>query len=463
MRGPARATGILRERGEFSFFARRFLLPAQAFIHTTGTGGLLLMVAAIVALAWANSPWGDAYDAVWRTTLSIDLEIISVEEPVREIVNSGLMTLFFFLMGLEVKREFLEGELSEPRKAMIPAAAALGGMLVPVGLYLALNPRGETRPGWGVPMATDIAFALAVLGLLGRHISDTLRTILLTIAVADDIGSILVIAIFYTGDLSFPALGAAAALLGLVLALRWTGVQSGTVYAVVGLGLWLAVHASGVHATIAGVALGLLTPIGSPYELATVRERLDPLLEQFERMRERGNEEESEVMLGRMVELLRHTEPPLDRMERLVLPWSSFVVLPLFALANAGIDVTGETLIQAVRSPAAHGIVLGLVVGKLAGILGFSWVAVRLGLARLPDGVRFPHMAGLGLMGGIGFTVSIFIANLAFSQELVTTAKLAILAASVVAGLAGYLVLRLTPKGESTEIEGPEGEAAAPP
>jgi NhaA family Na+:H+ antiporter len=437
VKGPARATGILRERSEFSFFARRFLLPAQAFIHTTGTGGLLLIVAALVALVWANSPWGDAYDAVWHTTLSIDLEIVSVEEPVREIVNSGLMTLFFFLMGLEVKRELLEGELSEPRKAMLPAVAALGGMLVPVGLYLALNPSGETRPGWGVPMATDIA-------------------------VADDIGSILVIAIFYTGDLSLPALGAAAALLGLVLALRWSGVQSGTVYAVVGLSLGLAVHASGVHATIAGVALGLLTPIRSPYGLDTVRERLDPLLDRFERIRERGDEEEADVVLGRMVELLRHTEPPLDRMQRLVLPWSSFVVLPLFALANAGIDVTGETLIQVVRSPAAHGIVLGLVVGKLAGILGASWAAVRLGFATLPGGVHFRHIAGVGLTGGIGFTVSIFIANLAFNPELVTTAKLAVLAASVIAGIAGYLVLRLTPKAEAAAIESQQPQVPAP-
>lgn len=456
MRGPARGTGILRERGRFSPFARRFLLPAQAFIHTAGTGGLLLLAAAVAALLWANSPWGDAYGALWETTLSLDLGILSLEEPFRETVNSGLMTLFFFLMGLEVKRELLEGELSEPRKAMLPAVAAVGGMLVPIGLYLLLNPTGETRSGWGVPMATDIAFALAVLALLGDRIRDELRTVLLTIAVADDVGSILVIAVFYAGDLSLPALAAAAGLVALILGLRRVGVRSGLAYGIVGLALWLAVHASGVHATIAGVALGLLTPIASPYGLQNVRERVEPLLERLERARNAGRQEEAEVVLGRMTELLEDTESPLDRMHRLVLPWTSFLVLPLFALANAGIEITGSALAEAARSPAAQGIVLGLVGGKLLGILGFAWMAVRLGLADRLPGVRFRDLAGLGLVAGIGFTVSIFIADLAFPERLLESAKLAILAASLLAGGAGYAVLRLASRGLSSSTEGPE-------
>lgn len=448
-----RRRGHLQERTEFSFFAREVLLPAEELIRTTGAGAAVLFAAAVAALVWANSPWGESYRALWSTHLVVDLGPLALDESFREFLNSGLMTLFFFVMGMEVKRELLEGELSEPRKAALPAMAAAGGMLVPVALYLVFNAGGEGQAGWGVPMATDIAFALGILALLGDRIPDELRSVMLTIAVADDVGTVLVIAVFYTSGLSLLALGIAAVLFLGVLALQRLGVRNAGVYWVTGIAVWFALHQSGVHATLAGVALGMATPISAPYSLHGLRQRTERLMDRLEEARDAGREEEAEVILGRMVELYQDTEPPLDRMERKVSVWSAFVVLPLFALANAGVPVSGSALAETVRSPVALGVAAGLVVGKPLGIVSFAWTAVRLRLARYPPGVRLRHVVGIGLIAGVGFTVSIFIAGLALSGETITTAKLAILIASSVAGAAGYLVLR----GASRKPDGSGG------
>ncbi|MDX1578495.1 MAG: Na+/H+ antiporter NhaA [Gemmatimonadota bacterium] len=439
---PARARGILRERGSRSPLARELLLPAQSFIHASGSGGFLLLAATAVALVWANSPWAASYEALWTAELRIDLGPFSLHQAVRETVNSALMTIFFFLVGLEIKRELLEGDLARPRDALLPAIAAVGGMVVPVLFFLAVATAPEARGAWGLPMATDIAFALAVLALLGSRVPDELRAVLLTIAVIDDIGSVLVIAIFYTSEISLVALAVAGGILLVILAVRASGVLSGVVYGLLGASLWLAVHQSGVHATIAGVALGLLTPIRAPFPLSSLRERLDPLLERFDRAREVGRPEIAELQLGRMTELVRETEAPLDRMQRLVLPWSSYVVLPLFALANAGIRIDPSSVAAALGSPVAQGAALGLVAGKVVGISGFSWLAVRTGIANLPSPLTNRHMVGLGLIGGIGFTVSIFVAGLAVEGASLQAAKLGILAASGFSGIAGYLLLR---------------------
>lgn len=451
----ARRQGALRERTGFSYVARELLLPAEQFIRTTGAGAGVLFGATLVALIWANSPWGGTYEAVWASDFTIHVGPLALEETFREFLNSGLMTLFFFVMGLEVKRELLEGELSEPRKAALPAVAAVGGMLVPIALYLVLNLGGEGQSGWGVPMATDIAFALGILAVLGDRIPDELRGVMLTIAVADDVGTVLVIAAFYTTSLNYVALGAAALFFGGILALKRLGVQATAAYVLMGVGTWFALHQSGVHATLAGVALGLATPLAAPFGLDRLQERVDTLMEKLEEARSAGKDEEAEVILGRLHELARDTEPPLDRMQRKVSPWSSFLVLPLFALANAGVDLGGAALAEAAGHPVALGIVLGLVAGKPLGIVGFGWTAVRLGLARYPPGVTIRHLAGLGLVAGVGFTVSIFIAGLALPGELASAAKIGILTASVVAGLSGYLVLSLaTPDSASPEAEG---------
>lgn len=446
----ARRRGVLRERTGFSYVARELLLPAEQFIRTTGAGAGVLFGATVVALIWANSPWGGTYEAVWASDFTIQLGPLALEESFREFLNSGLMTLFFFVMGLEVKRELVEGELSEPRKAALPAFAAVGGMLVPIGLYLALNLGGEGQAGWGVPMATDIAFALGILAVLGERIPDELRSVMLTIAVADDVGTVLVIAVFYTTSLNYIALGAAALFFCGIVVLKRLGVRTTGAYALLGVGTWFALHQSGVHATLAGVALGLATPLAAPFGLEKLQERVDTLMEDLQEARAAGKEDEAEVILGRLHELARDTEPPLDRMQRKVSPWSSFLVLPLFALANAGVNIGGEALAEAAGNPVALGIVFGLVAGKPLGIVGFGWTAVRLGLARYPPGVTIRHLTGLGLVAGVGFTVSLFIAGLALTGEVASAAKIGILAASVLAGLSGYLLLSLgAPDGAS--------------
>jgi NhaA family Na+:H+ antiporter len=423
-------------------------------------GGIVLFIAAVAALAWANSPWSGAYEALWTTEVVLEVGGLSLAEDLRHWINDGLMVLFFLVVGMEIKYEITAGELRDPRAAMVPIAAAAGGMVVPAAIYASLNAGGAGAAGWGIPMATDIAFALGVVALLGRRIPASARVFLLSLAIVDDIGAIAVIGVFYSEGLSLAWLGAAVAGVLAIVALRWLRVWSFYPYLLIGGFTWLATYQSGVHATIAGVVLGLLTPAKPLLDEAQAR-RL---------ARESAPDRLDAKQLRKFQFLLGESVPVAERVEYTLHPWTSYVVLPIFALANAGIDLRGGVLADAPGSAVTVGIVLGLVLGKTVGVLSTSWLAVRLRLGRLPTGVTWPMLTGLSAIAGIGFTVSLFIAGLAFppGSLIQADAKVGILVGSVIAAAAGAAVLwfgarrhrpgqagpaSLTEPGESRERE----------
>jgi NhaA family Na+:H+ antiporter len=403
----------------------------QHFLHTESAGGIVLLVGAVVALVWANSPWQASYESLWTTELALELGRFTLSEDLRHWVNDGLMVLFFFVIGLEIKREVVHGELRDPRTAALPALAALGGMVVPAALYLVVTVGGPGGHGWGIPMATDIAFALGVVALLGRRVPSSLKLFLLTLAIVDDIGAILVIAVVYTSSLDLVALaGAGVALVG-VVALRRAEVTWVPIYVAVGACVWLATLVSGVHATIAGVVLGLLTPASPLTPAVVAREWAEDLAD-----------EPSPGELVGMTRLAKESVSVAERLAHQLHPFTSFVVVPLFALANAGVVLSGDAFSAPATGAVAGGVILGLVVGKVVGISAFSWLAVRLGWGTLPAGVAWGQLVGVATVAGIGFTVSLFIAGLAFDDPaLVAAAKVGILAASALAALAGSLIL----------------------
>jgi NhaA family Na+:H+ antiporter len=440
---PPRSRGSVGAQAGRSYIARQVLLPAQAFVHTQALGGAVLLIAALAAIIWANSPWDESYSDLWETIITVDVRLFSIEEDLRHWINDGLMVFFFFVVALEIKRELVHGELSDRRRAALPVAAALGGMTLPAVIYLALNIGDDGESGWGIPMATDTAFALGVLALVGRRIPAELRVFLLAVAIVDDIAAILVIAIFYTDTLSLEALGIAALLLVVIVAMNRGGVFSMNLYFLVGALMWVAVLKSGMHATITGVVLGLLAPASPYFAKSTFAQAADRLVRRFRAAIAEGDEDTAEMVMGQMEELAIGTEAPLERLERLLQPWTGYFVMPLFALANAGVSLSGEVLQSAVSSPVTQGVIFGLVAGKTVGVVGFSWLAVRLGISSLPKRVTWAQMVGLGLIAGIGFTVSLFITGLAFtSGDLVSDAKIGILSASILSGMAGYTWLR---------------------
>jgi Na+:H+ antiporter, NhaA family len=419
---------------------RLVLQPLQTFLRTEEAGGILLLAAATIALIWANSPWRSSYDALWHTQLTIGLGPWSLAEDLQHWVNDALMALFFLVVGLEIKRELTTGELRQPRAAALPAIAALGGMVVPALLYLAINPSGEPGRGWGIPMATDIAFALGVLAIVGRGLPTALKSFLLALAIVDDIGAILVIAIFYSGSISPGPLLTAAGLLALILVLQRLHVRWTAVYVLVGVGVWLATLQSGIHATIAGVALGLATP-------AVAFQR--PKAVSLEAHRIADDTVDNPVPPDadahqwlHLAGLTREAVSPLARLEHLLHPWTSYVVIPVFALANAGVSISRSSLGNALTSGITLGVVAGLVVGKTVGVTMFTWLATRTGITRLPEGVGWGQLVGVAALAGIGFTVSLFITSLAFqTQAIQDAAKVGILIASLLAGLLGALLL----------------------
>ncbi|HVF31884.1 MAG TPA: Na+/H+ antiporter NhaA [Acidimicrobiales bacterium] len=403
----------------------------REFFETEAAGGIVLLVAAVVALVWVNSPFRESYDALWSTELSLEVGGYGIEEDLRHWVNDALMAVFFFVVGLEIKRELVTGELRSWRRAATPAIAALGGMVVPALLFVALNVGGPGSSGWGIPMATDIAFALGVAALLGNRVPAGLKLFLLTLAIVDDIGAILVIAVFYSSDVAPLALAAAAALLGGMGVLRAAKVTWMPAYVALGTAVWLAVFESGVHATIAGVVLGLLAPARpvNPSSLAQEWARdlgVDP----------------SPADIRQMTLLARTTTSVTERLELALHPWSSYVIVPIFALANAGVVFEGDALAGPGAARVAAGVALGLVVGKVVGVTAGAWLAVRLRVGALPDAVGWSHIVGAAALAGIGFTVSLFIADLAFDDAgLQAAAKVGILGASLLASLLGALLL----------------------
>src|SRR5688572_29664583 len=394
---------------------RLVLRPLQEFLSTSTASGTMLLLAAVMALAWANSPWGDAYERLWRTPAELQLGSWVIGHDLRHWVNDGLMTLFFLVVGLEIKREFQTGELQDRRAAALPVVAAIGGMIVPALIYLALNAGGEGTAGWGIPMATDIAFALGVLVLAARHAPSGLKPFILTLAIVDDIGAIIVIALFYASGVSILSLAAAAALCLLMLALRRVGVKATPVFLGLGGLVWLATYESGVHPAIAGVVLGFLAPAESyqrPRAVSAEARRTADLT-----MDDPEPPDADAAQWLRLASLSREAVSPLGRTEHALLPWTSFVIVPLFAFANAGVRLGGEQIADASASRVTLGVVLGLVVGKVVGISGAAALAVAVRVARLPAGVRLVHLIGASAVAGIGFTVSLFIAELAFDDE----------------------------------------------
>jgi NhaA family Na+:H+ antiporter len=430
-----RATWLRSDR----FLARSVAQPINRFLHVEASGGVLLVAAAVIALVWANSPWSASYDDLWHTELTLDLGGHAITEDLRHWVNDGLMTLFFFVIGLEIKHELTNGQLTTLRSAAVPAAGALGGMVVPALLYLAFNAGGDGGAGWGIPMATDVAFALGVLALLGPRIPAELKVLLLALAIVDDIGAIVVIAAFYSDGIDWQWFGAAVAGLALIAGLKQARVRYLAIYAVLGAAVWLATFESGVHATIAGVALGLLTP-ARPFLPQPDAERIADQLSTDEHV--------TPAEVRTISFKLRESIPTTERLQDHLHPWTSYLIVPVFALANAGVALSGEAISDAATSAVTLGVVAGLVVGKIIGVTAAILLAVRFGVGRLPDSITNRHVLGMAAIAGIGFTVSIFVAGLAFSDErLADEAKIGVLAASAIAAVVGSTILRRTDRG----------------
>lgn len=435
--------------------------PFQRFLQLEASGSIVLLAAAIAALAWANSPFASSYEALWATKFTIGVGGFALSKPLILWVNDGLMAVFFFLVGLEIKREFLFGSLANPRAAAFPIVGALGGMLVPAAVYLAFNFGGPGERGWGIPMATDIAFALGAFAILARRLPAALRVFLAAAAIVDDLGAVLVIALFYTPDVAVAHLAGAAVLLAVLLAMNRGGVRGPLPYAILGLLLWLAVLKSGVHATVAGVLLALTIPagprVGATEFVAQVRDALArfPATERLERgdaAVRKAAEVDRDGALAAIEDATEAMQSPLARIEHDLAPWVSYAIIPIFAFANAGVRVDGS-LAAALANPITLGIVAGLVLGKQVGMTLFPWLAVRFGIAALPAGATWRHVYGVAWLAGIGFTMSLFIATLGLPASLVPEAKLGILAASVVAGAGGLIVLATAPAARAPAVE----------
>src|SRR3569623_571785 len=422
----------------------RIASPFEEFIHNQTSGGIVLMVATVIALVIANSPLADAYQDLLHTQLVVGVGEWTLAMSAHHWINDGLMALFFFLVGLEIKREVLVGELASARQEALPIFAAIGGMVVPALLYWTLNPEGDAARGWGIPMATDIAFAVGVLALLGNRVPNNLLMFLVALAIVDDMGAVLVIALFYTAHISVEALMIGVVLFAVLVACNRLGVRRGWPYFVLGMLLWLALLKSGVHATIAGMLVAA-RPMYGPLRFST---RVRGLRDRLEASHRPGvgilANAEQVTIIQTLDNAVYFTATPLQRLEhRFHLP-VAMLVIPIFALANAGISIEIDALGELVRSPVLLGVLLGLAAGKVIGIAGFVWLATRLKLATLPTGVAFRHIVGVGMIGGIGFTMSIFVSELAFADrpEQLLMAKTGILIASLIAGIAGYLWMR---------------------
>lgn len=467
------------------FIPTKFVRPALRLTQISAASGVVLVAAAVIAMLWANLPvFGGAYYDFWEgASLDVGVGPIHFELTLKEVVNDGLMTVFFFVMGLEIKRALVMGELRDPRKALLPVVAALGGMILPGLIFAGLNSGDPALlRGWGIPMATDIAFSLGILTLLGSRATIGARLFLLAVAIVDDIGALLVIAVFYTAELNFGylALGIGALVLSAV-GMR-VNIRSFVFYIPAAAVAWYGFHEAGVHATLAGVILAFIVPARPLYGseefdraaqstierlraiemLSTPPEGVDP--EKWRQTVERLHaidrvttppdpsvQERVDHQARLMTDIARESIAPLSRLEHQLYNWSSFVILPIFALANAGVSLAGIDPVEALGSSVALGVMAGLVVGKAAGVAGFAWLMVKLRLARLPKGVGWRHMIGIGLLAGVGFTVALFIAELAYVHAAhsvgspIDLAKIGIFVGSILAGVLGYLVLRTVP------------------
>lgn len=426
----------------------RIVTPFEEFIHKQATSGLLLMGSALLALFIANSPLAHGYEQFLNTVVGFNVGDWKFAHSIHHWINDGLMAMFFFVVGLEIKREILVGELSDPRQAALPILAALGGMIFPAVIFALFNTGSEAARGWGIPMATDIAFAVGALVLLGTRIPRSLVTFLVALAIVDDLGSVVVIALFYTEKIHLGALGLAALLVAVLVLFNLFGIRRTLPYFIAGGLLWLAMLESGVHATIAGVLTALAIPARPKYHPGSFTRRVRALMDRFDEAHDPKTtiitNEGQRALLQTLENCVHRVETPLQRLEHQLHFPVAYGIIPVFALANAGIPVDFESLAATLSHPLTLGVVVGLVAGKLLGIAGVSWVALRLGVGRLPQGTTFSQIIGVALLGGIGFTMSIFIGELAFPGQtsFLLMAKSGILLASVIAGVGGFLFLR---------------------
>ena len=428
---------------------------SKLYFGTEAGGSALLLVATVLALAWANSPWSGSYSSFWSTQASIGVGDLELTLDLRHWVNDAAMALFFLVVGLEITREITVGELRDRRNVAAPALGALGGLMVPAAIYLAVNHSGPASAGWGIVMSTDTAFVLGILALFGPRCPDRLRLFLLTLAIVDDIGAITVMALFYTHDVNATALAVAAVLVAVLLGLRWAGIWRLTPYVLVGVALWLAVQASGVHPTLAGVLVGLLLPARPP----------EPDVVERTRAYGQALREAPDAERARLAALaVAATVPAGARLLLSLHRWTAYGVVPVFGLANAGVSLDGETLRTAATSPVTLGVAAALVAGNAIGITAGTAVALRTGLGVLPGGVRWSHLMAGATLAGIGFTIALFITNLAFSDEqLREQATIGILAGSVTAAVAGVVLLRVLGGRFSLCSPETEGPPSLPP
>jgi NhaA family Na+:H+ antiporter len=422
----------------------RLRLVFRQFARIQASGGILLLLATVLAMVWANSPWSDSYFALWDSYLSISLGDFYLKESLLHWVNDGLMVIFFFLVGLEIKREILVGELASLKRAALPLMGGVGGMLVPALIYVLLNAGGEGQAGWGIPMATDIAFMLGLLAVMGSRVPISLKIFFTALAIADDLGAVLVIALFYSGEIQTIALVAAFLILAVLVGLNRAGVRRPLPYVLLGVGLWLAFLQSGLHPTIAGVLLAMTIPSRVEREATAYAAQCTAALRGLGPEGDHDQDRRQQAAAQTLEVIAERIQSPLQRLERTLNPWVAYLILPIFAFANAGVNVQGN-LVEALTHPVALGIIGGLVLGKPLGITLLSWLAVRIKLAELPAGVTWKQLFAASWLAGIGFTMSLFIASSAFdSAVLLGVSKVAILTASLLASIMGFGLLTVT-------------------
>jgi NhaA family Na+:H+ antiporter len=418
--------------------------PLQRFINNSSTGGIVLFTAAAMAIILTNSPWGDRFSHIWEIDFSISLGGSSLNKPLHHWINDGLMAIFFFVVGLELKREIMAGALSTREKAIMPVAAAIGGMLVPALFYRFINPSGTAAAGWGIPMATDIAFALGILHLLGNRVPISMKIFLTALAIADDLGAVLVIAFFYTSHIDAESLARAGIYLGVLMAANRLGVRNSLFYAVVGAGgVWMAFLMSGVHATIAAVLIAFTIPASVKIDEASYTRRLERLLQRYRDEEPNGNPlvtNEQLHIIEDIRTLSKHALTPLQRLEHSLHPFVTYIVMPLFALCNAGVAI-GSDFFKELGSPVSIGVAAGLLLGKFSGVFGASLLMQKSGFGKLPEGLNLRHLAAVSVLAGIGFTMSLFISDLAFEDmREIRQARFGIIVSSILAAVAGYFI-----------------------
>lgn len=459
---PGSTRGIIYAPWERAF--DRVVTPFEEFIHRQTTSGLLLMASAVIALVLANGPLAPLYHHVVELPLGLRIGNWAIEKTLHHWVNDGLMAFFFFVVGMELKREMLVGELAAPRQAALPIVAAIGGMVVPALFYYSLNPEEPAARGWGVPMATDIAFAVGALALLASRVPKALVTFLVALAIVDDLGAVLVIALFYTEKIALGWLAAAAAVIVILIVFNVLGVRRPVPYFLVAVALWFALLESGVHATLAGVIGGFTVPARPRYDPAAFSAQVKRLMARFDA----SYRPDASILVNDELRAVVQTldngvvavQAPLQRLAHLWHLPVAFLVIPVFALVNAGIPLEMDSFLLKLAYPVELGVIVGLVAGKFIGITGASWLALRLGIGMLPAGTSLAQIAGVALLGGIGFTMSIFIAELGFAEEpeLLVLAKTGILVASVISGLAGFAWLwMLGSKSRAADSSGGTG------